>query len=784
MKKRLHALIWFGAALLALAGCQQENVEVLGQEDSEVKAQFVFNVSTNTTATKQAAENTQANGTSGQFLGISNAKLLTYTLEHNDTILVADKKASKVYDLASVMNASTATAFSSRRVLEMSLPLGTNTVLFYGKAPDITTGTWGTYINAKDVYGALDPDHGFEVSQEVGSANFQLCKRLEDKNGFYAMEKVLAGILTVIMNDSLSVKAGTHLAISATNKPDQNTNPYGFTFYATPKAFEKDSDGKYYYPTLTWADYSGTNSPVETGHTLYPLEEKLGRAYRQMTTIYTNDGELRAGSGEATLRIITDLWTVVNSVRCAKPTAPAEAVAKFFAEEIDSHLSSYFTATKNGTGAPITGVGFKSMKIICDGLVADKFWPNNEAAAAAKPIGSWDPSESKYTGEYGLASAYDPKDFPFCFNILRGAAYTTFDKTNLFYKYPKYFNTSEVGGDPYNPTSETGHTAEDYFYPAQLLYFGNSPVRTSDIEHIEADYPANCTDWITENETYWPSKQGTEDDWVGKHVKSSTRSVAMKNLIHYGVAMLETRVGYTTAALTNGYIYDNNAAVQERDNPGCGEKDNKVDITKDGAFKLTGVIIGGQHDKVDWDFLPKTHGNEGFVYDRHVAAPVNYNNGSKDPGDGKTAFKSNYTVVFDNYHPNTQEKVYVALEFQNNTGHDFFGNYNLIRNNGYFYLIGELDPSTKTLASWPIEVPPYDYTGEGGTYKGVPRIFIQGYKTTVTFKLSTNSLKAAYLTVPDLRASSLTLGLSVDIDWKQGLDYPEVVIGPVDPVTP
>lgn len=775
MKKKLHALIWLGAILPVLAGCQQENVEILGQQESEVKAQFVFNVSTNTTATKQAAGNTQANGTSGNFLGISDAKLLSYSLDSDGQILTEDKTADKVFDLASVMNAASASSFNSRRVLEMSLPLGSNTVLFYGKAPDVTTGTYGDYLNAKDVYGALDPDHGFEVSKEVGSGNFQLCKRLEDKNGFYAMEKVLAGILTVVMNDSLSVKAGTHLAISATATPEQNTNPYGFAFPANPTA-----EGG--YPELTWSDYSGTNSPVETTHTLYPLEEKLGRAYKQMTTIYTNDGELRAGSGEATLRIITDLWTVVNSVRCAKPVSPAEAVAKFFAEEIDSHLSSYFTATKNGDGAPITGVGFKAMKPICDALVADKFWPQNEKAIAAKPTGSWNAGNNEYTGEMGLACNYLPKDFPFCFNILRGAAYTTFDKTNRFYKYPKYFNTSDIGGAPYDPTEESGHTAEDYYYPAQLLYFGNSPLRTSDIEHVEGDYPETCNDWIDDDE--WPLDKEGKDDWTGTRVKSSTRSVAMKDLIHYGVAMLETRVGYTAPALTNGYIYDNNAAVQERDNPGSNEQDNKIDITKDGAFKLTGVIIGGQHEKVDWDFLPKVHENEGFIYDRDVSSAVNFNNGSAVPGDGKTAFVPNYTVVFDNYHPTTQETVYVALEFQNLTGRDFFGNYNLIRNNGYFYLIGELNPTDKTLASWPIEVPPYDYTGEGGTYKGVPRIFIQGYKTTVTFKLSTNSLKAAYLTVPDLRASSLTLGLSVDIDWKQGLDYPEVVIGPADPVTP
>ena len=144
-------------------------------------------------------------------------------------------------------------------------------------------------------------------------------------------------------------------------------------------------------------------------------------------------------------------------------------------------------------------------------------------------------------------------------------------------------------------------------------------------------------------------------------------------------------------------------------------------------------------------------------------------------------------MVFDNYSETGyqsrtegnlgQDKVYVALEFQNCTGEDFYGNFNLIRNEGYFYLIGELDPAGKSVV-WPTDgyvIPPYKY--EDGKYIGIPRVFIQDYKTSVTFKFGPNSLKYAYLTVPDLRASSLTLGLSVDIQWKQGLTYDEVIIG-------
>lgn len=773
MKQKLHALIWFGAALLALAGCQQENVEVLGQGDSEVKAQFVFNVSTNTAATKQAAEATQADGATGKFLGISNAKLLTYALTNDNQILTEDAEATKVYDLASVMKAKTS-GFSPRRIMEMSLQLGTNTVLFYGKAPDAAEGSYAVgpatssiTVNEKDYYGALDPNHGFECSKVVGSANFQLCKRLEDSEGFYAMEKVLAGILTVIMNDGLTVSAGTHLAISKTASPIQGGYPYGFDFIASTT----DPSAEGYYPEITWSSYGGNTSPVEPSHgTFYPLEEKLHNIYKQMTTIYTTEGELRAGSGPAVLSMIESLWSVINSVRCAEPISGAEAVAKFFAVRVHTHLLEYFDATTlPTTGLPVSGVSFKTMKDISDKLVADKFWPEN--IGTNKPSGTWDSENSTYTGELGKAYTYEPAEFPFAFNILRGASYLTYDATKHYFSYPKYFNTSGMTGDPtpYDPSSTEGFTAEDYYYPAQLLYFGNSPVRTSDKEHAESDYPETTAAWV--NETNWGEAEGKNRSWTGTRVTSQTRSVAMKNLIHYGVAMLETKVGYTDAAKTAGYITDNNAFIQQRDN-GATEQDKHIAIT-DGTFTLTGVIIGGQYNKVDWDFLPKSDASEGFVYDKAVNSDVKLNIND---------FTKNYTVLFDNYkRTSSQEAVYVALEFQNNSGQDFYGNHNLIPKNRYFYLIGALPIEGKTLSSWPIEVPPYDYSGEGGTYKGVPRIFIQGYKTTVTFKLSTNSLKAAYLTVPDLRSSSLTLGLSVDIDWKQGLDYPEVVIGPADP---
>lgn len=186
---------------------------------------------------------------------------------------------------------------------------------------------------------------------------------------------------------------------------------------------------------------------------------------------------------------------------------------------------------------------------------------------------------------------------------------------------------------------------------------------------------------------------------------------------------------------------------------------------------------------VGWNYLPCNAPNlttyqDGFVYDKAVVNQM-------IPNATTSASESNYTVVFDNFNASAyknqqpQDKVNVALEFLNNSGVDFYGNHNLIRNGGHFYLIGTLDPNDENVEkfNWPTTgaiVPPY--TSEGKSAK-VTRIFIQDYKTTVTFKFGENSLKYAYITVPDLRSSSLTLGLSVDIVWQKGLVYKEVILG-------
>ena len=103
-------------------------------ETNEVFTQFVFNVSTgNTATTRQTSDATQALASS-LFRGIDNAHILCFKQASDGQYLKAASTADKSYDMALVAAPATLSNTASRRVLEMSLPLNTNTMLFYGKA--------------------------------------------------------------------------------------------------------------------------------------------------------------------------------------------------------------------------------------------------------------------------------------------------------------------------------------------------------------------------------------------------------------------------------------------------------------------------------------------------------------------------------------------------------------------------------------------------------------------------------------------------------------------------
>ena len=460
---------------------------------------------------------------------------------------------------------------------------------------------------------------------------------------------------------------------------------------------------------------------------LTPLEEIMAKAYKTLTTIPT--GEYRAGSASAISSTVYYIWSTANGVYSATATNDGELQAQRLADEIIRRINNYFDDYEVSETAieflNISNIKTNMMK--ATGMTSDAF-----------------------DTAYGLVQHGDLKAFPTSFGLPLGVSLLSWTEANGF---------SHI----LPPTSLLDKNATlavtNYMYPSELFYFGNSALRVSSTEKTVSQYPNGTTPW--DDDDSWSG-------WTTGAVNSSTRAVAVKNNINYGVAMLQTKV-----TLEGSTFKDNTSVVVE------GQSDQEFTAAEMENMKLTGVLIGGQNCELGWNYLPKTPNNsDNWAY-------VIYD--SKINGSGSIPTKSgeeNYTLVFDNYNStladDAQSDVYIALEFQNNAK-DFYGVGNMIRYGGTFYLVGKLTRANATnltgtnALAWPTTyaIPPYTAAGAS---QEISRVFVQDYMTTATFKIGENSLKNAFVTVPDLRSSQTSLGLSVDLNWQTGLNF-ETVLG-------
>lgn len=336
-------------------------------------------------------------------------------------------------------------------------------------------------------------------------------------------------------------------------------------------------------------------------------------------------------------------------------------------------------------------------------------------------------------------------DFPKnTFSLPYGAAELTCDGTAAT---PFAYNATPVG--PGTTAGGANLNLADLCFPASLQYFCNTPAKANN---------KNVETWATTT-TAWDafdSDWSTANGWGGT-VLSTTRSIALRNNINYGVAQMEATVKCSNANQESSkyYLLDNSSA---RDGDGGSAEDIKVTIPDEG-FTVNGFLIGGQPQQVDWQFLPSAS----TVYSRVI-----YDNTLNETMAAKagTAQGTNYTLVLDNYKESAtanEKKVNVAVELINNSGQDFWGYNGLIPNGGTFYMIGQLDPDGKTVTD-AFPTTPYRYPATNNV-----RVFMQDYTTTVNFTI--NDLKKAYSTIPDLRVAQLELGLSVDLTWRAGVTY-------------
>lgn len=325
-----------------------------------------------------------------------------------------------------------------------------------------------------------------------------------------------------------------------------------------------------------------------------------------------------------------------------------------------------------------------------------------------------------------LTTLGDDNIFPADLNLPDGAVSVICDGTSKTWK----FNSSVTMNE--NTIDYTKIT-----YPASLDYFVSSPAKARN----EASTGLTDGKWPTNED--WTKNQATWTDW-GDEVKNTTRTIALERAIQYGVANLELTINAKTNKLLDNAIAKGHQVA-----------DQNVDVTGN-KLVMTGVLIGGQPTKVEWDYEPKPGTDFDLtIYDKKMNGATATEEGINVPvGTASTStYKSNYTLVLDNKNASTPT-IYVAVELINKTGIDFYGADGMVPAGGKFYLIGKLDPSTAT-------------TGDNPNH--VDRVFLKDYTTKAN--LTIKDLKNAYNVIPDLRSTAISVGLAVNLEWQTGITF-------------
>lgn len=287
------------------------------------------------------------------------------------------------------------------------------------------------------------------------------------------------------------------------------------------------------------------------------------------------------------------------------------------------------------------------------------------------------------------------------------------------YTTPSTENTSG------NVIEQTAYS--NYAYPASLFYWDDTDIKCQDAA-------------LTNGTTY----NGSYSDWSGilalytnnkTSVEASTRSIALVKPINYAVANLNLY-----ARFADQYIYDNGDNYTPI---GASQPVGQIAVPVDAnGFSLTGILIGDQK-KVGYDFKPLTASTAWTIYDSSTDGAKVKKSADYDgtPTAYSLALETAGTVTGGG---STYEKVRFALELVNESGSAFTGKDGIVPAGGKFYLVGELEANNEH-----------------------NKVFEQDHKTIA--KVTINSLKSAYNCIPDLRAPRLELGLSVDLEWQQGL---------------
>ena len=250
-----------------------------------------------------------------------------------------------------------------------------------------------------------------------------------------------------------------------------------------------------------------------------------------------------------------------------------------------------------------------------------------------------------------------------------------------------------------------------YAYPAELYYYTNSTIQTSNAEVPPGDYSGKTWEQVLNMYS------------SGTAVSSNTKSVSIVETMQYAVAHLSAQVHATNGTLKDG---DNHDVEIETNN-----------------FPITGIIISGQNP-VGFDFKPETvetgEDQELFVYDSTL----------KNSSGGNLYLTTTPSDVFHSLVLQTKERenISVILELRNDSQQTFKGISGYVYPGTKFYLAGKIVLPTSSITE--------DYQ---------KRVFTQDYTTVVGMKVET--LKGAYNVMPNIQAERLEISVKMDLKWIQ-----------------
>lgn len=318
-----------------------------------------------------------------------------------------------------------------------------------------------------------------------------------------------------------------------------------------------------------------------------------------------------------------------------------------------------------------------------------------------------------------------------------GAAVMTWNTTKQKFEYDE-IKWDAAATEPAYVFKAEENKFGDYVYPAERYFFANSRIYTSG-QSRKDNYTKDSWDDVLD--TY--ENKGVDNS--GVVVDPTTRSVAIKNPLCYGVAGMEIRIQAKTEA-SEPYLRDDDSKHDVYD-------DSKVPLTAT-TFPLTAIIVGSQVEQ-NYNFEPVLPTDltekEYAIYDTQVK-------GVKTPGtDPATVYlgetdKDNFSAPIYTIGLQTKDElsVKVVLEFENNSTKDFISENGVIYRGTKFYMVASV-------------VPP----GGMGFEK---RVLTRGYMTTIN--LTIGSLKTAYNALPDLSSDKLRLFDTVEAGirvWQTGI---------------